>query len=326
MSNVTVTNKNYTVVVNPDPKLTVTVNPVTSSLVIDNNRIGPAGANGATGPAGPAGANGATGPAGPAGANGEPANTGHINFSNSVIYSNVQTETITLQSTSNGLNIVSRDSFVQMQFNSNTETNAYTSTNSTWMWLDSDGYHLENYDGDNFKSGIYAYRSGSVSFVSNNNHYTIENNILTLPFAASIVVNSTAGSNGQVLTSNGSSVYWANVTGGGGTGDADAAYTNAVAYVDGKLYVNASQLSSNLSNYQTTAGLAANVSGLSANYATYILANAGIISNSSGVFVNNSLYVNSSSLTSNLTNYVTDRKSTRLNSSHVRTSRMPSSA
>lgn len=38
------------------------------------------------------------------------------------------------------------------------------------------------------------------------------------------------------------------------------AYSNAVSYVDGKSYVNTSQLSSNLSNYQTTAGLNANVS------------------------------------------------------------------
>ena len=58
------------------------------------------------------------------------------------------------------------------------------------------------------------------------------------------------------------------------TSNASAAYTNAVAYVDGKAYVNTSQLSSNLANYQTTAGLASNVATLASNSATY--ANASI--------------------------------------------------
>ena len=99
-----------------------------------------------------------------------------------------------------------------MQFNSNSEVTAYESSNSSWLWLDNGGYYLENYDGNNFKSGIYAYRNGTVSFVSNNNYFTIENNVLTLPFATSIVANSSAGSSGQVLTSNGSAVYWSTVT------------------------------------------------------------------------------------------------------------------
>ena len=54
------------------------------------------------------------------------------------------------------------------------------------------------------------------------------------------------------------------------TSNASAAYTNAVSYVDGKSYVNTSQLSSNLSNYQTTAGLSANVATLTANNTTYV--------------------------------------------------------
>ena len=69
------------------------------------------------------------------------------------------------------------------------------------------------------------------------------------------------GTAGQLLNSNGSATYWA--------ADRSAnAYTNAVAYVDGKLFVNTSQLSSNLANYQTTAGLSANVATLTANNAT----------------------------------------------------------
>jgi hypothetical protein len=48
-------------------------------------------------------------------------------------------------------------------------------------------------------------------------------------------------------------------------------------------------------DYQTEAGLAANVATLAANSATYVLANSGIVSNSSGVFVNGNtgLVVNS---------------------------------
>jgi len=69
------------------------------------------------------------------------------------------------------------------------------------------------------------------------------------------------GTAGQLLNSNGSATYWA--------ADRSAnAYTNAVAYVDGKSYVNTSQLSSNLANYQTTAGLSANVATLTSNNAT----------------------------------------------------------
>ena len=63
------------------------------------------------------------------------------------------------------------------------------------------------------------------------------------------------GTAGQLLNSNGTATYWA--------ADRSAnAYTNAVAYVDGKSFVNTAQLSSNLANYQTTAGLSANVAAL----------------------------------------------------------------
>ena len=51
------------------------------------------------------------------------------------------------------------------------------------------------------------------------------------------------------------------------TSKASAAYTNALSIAAG-LYVNSSQLSSNLANYQTTAGLAANVATLTANNST----------------------------------------------------------
>ena len=69
-------------------------------------------------------------------------------------------------------------------------------------------------------------------------------------------------------------------------------------------------------------------SALTSNSTTYILANTGIISNSSGVFVD-AAYINT--ISANNAAYLgglaaADRKSTRLNSSHVRTFRMPSSA
>ena len=54
------------------------------------------------------------------------------------------------------------------------------------------------------------------------------------------------------------------------SGAATQAYTNAIAYVDGKSYVNTSQLSSNLTNYQTTIGLSSNVITLAANSAIYL--------------------------------------------------------
>ena len=135
------------------------------------------------------------------------ANTGNIKFANSLIYSNTESEVITLKATSNGLNIVSRDSFVQMQFNSNTDTTAYDGANGSWMWMDSGGYYQENFDGANLTSGIYAYRSGTIGFISNNNTYNIQDNILTLPLGGSIVANGVAGNDGQVLTTNGSAVY-----------------------------------------------------------------------------------------------------------------------
>ena len=91
MADVSVSTTSYTVTVNPAPSSTVVLQPQTSTVAIDNSKMGaigpsgPAGANGAPGPAGangapgPAGANGtpgAVGPAGPAGANGAPGDQG----------------------------------------------------------------------------------------------------------------------------------------------------------------------------------------------------------------------------------------------------------
>jgi hypothetical protein len=92
-------------------------------------------------------------------------------------------------------------------------------------------------------------------------------------------------SNVATLTSNNSSFV-------GGNSAANliaystAAYTNAVAYVDSKPFVNTTQLSGNLALYQTTAGLSANVLTITSNNANYIKANTGLVSNATGVYVN----------------------------------------
>jgi hypothetical protein len=138
------------------------------------------------------------------------------------------------------------------------------------------------------------------------------------------------GTAGQLLNSNGSATYWA-------ADKAPNAYSNAVSYVDGKSYVNTSQLSSNLANYQTTAGLSANVAVLTSNNATFaygktegnlnvnnaltansstflgtanlnniqtfITSNAGAAYTNAVSYVDGKAYVNTSQLSSNLANY-----------------------
>ena len=53
------------------------------------------------------------------------------------------------------------------------------------------------------------------------------------------------------------------------SGNAGLAYSNAVAYVVAQSFVNTTQLSSNLSLYQTKSGLSANVATLTSNNSTY---------------------------------------------------------
>lgn len=105
----------------------------------------------------------------------------------------------------------------------------------------------------------------------------------------------TINTTGLAIVGNISASYFTgNVIGNANT----ASYIGALPAAN---VVSNAQLQSNLTNYQTLAGLAANVAtlgyqtsaGLSANVAkltanlaTYIVANSGIISNSTGVFVN----------------------------------------
>ena len=83
------------------------------------------------------------------------------------------------------------------------------------------------------------------------------------------------------------------------SGNAAAAYSNAVSYVDGKSYVNTSQLSSNLANYQTTAGLASNVAILTSNNASYL---GGVIA--SGYQTSAGLSANVATLAANSATYL----------------------
>ena len=93
------------------------------------------------------------------------------------------------------------------------------------------------------------------------------------------------------------------------SGNAAAAYTNAVSYVDGKSYVNTAQLSGNLSNYQTTAGLAANVVTLTANNTNFVgtIPAANVVSNAQ-------LQANLLNYTPNSTVYSTFAQNTYVNS------------
>ena len=99
------------------------------------------------------------------------------------------------------------------------------------------------------------------------------------------------------------------------TGNATTAYSNAVTYIGTQSFVNTSQLSSNLTNYQTTAGLSANVATLTSNNSTnfgglslttiqsQITGNAAQAYTNAVSYVGSQSFVNTSQLSSNLSNY-----------------------
>lgn len=128
-------------------------------------------------------------------------------------------------------------------------------------------------DQTNFNGEIYIKMPLTTSNPSNTYSYT-----LTLP--------DSAGSNGQVLTTDGSgNLSW--------TAGAATAYSNAVSYVDGKSYVNTSQLSSNLSNYALLSG-ATFTGNLVIGAAADIIINAA-----AGIYANGTFGTNGQILTSN---------------------------
>ena len=152
----------------------------------------------------------------------------------------------------------------------------------------------------------------SAQLQANLAHYTNFSNYVTLEQLQSNLSNYSTISYTNTLVTNSYSnaVSFANTI-------ANTAYTNAVSYVNNKFYVNTSQLSSNLSNYQTTAGLSSNVLTLTANNTTFVgivsaanvVSNAQLTSNLANYTNTSSLtalsYVNTSQLTSNLSNYQT---------------------
>ena len=109
--------------------------------------------------------------------------------------------------------------------------------------------------------------------------------------------NLTINSTGYLIASNADAAYTNAIA---YSGNAAQAYSNAITYVSTQSFVNTSQLSSNLSSYQTTAGLSANVAKLSANNTLYlngVAANQYAFSNSVVSSTPNIHFVNS-------TNYV----------------------
>lgn len=114
------------------------------------------------------------------------------------------------------------------------------------------------------------------------------------------------------------------------------AYANAVSYVDGKNYVNTSQLTTNLASYVTITGLAANIAALSVNSTSYLGGNtaadlrlysdqmaANAFANSVA-YVDAKNYVNTSQLSSNLSGYVTTSQLSSNLSNYVNTSQLSS--
>ena len=187
------------------------------------------------------------------------------------------------------------------------------------------GYSLVS----NGAGGVYWAYSGAGG-IDVNAQYNFANNIThsgRLIISNTITANSSNGTTGQVLSSNGTGVYWQSLTGvntaaqytfsntitfngpiisantisaNGSVGTAGYLLTSGGAshnayWIDAATYVNTSQLSSNLSNYVTSTQLSSNLS----NYATTISLSS---------------YVTSSQLTSNLSNYArTDSGSTTFN-------------
>lgn len=183
----------------------------------------------------------------------------------------------------------------------------------------------------NMADGILYTSNGSALITVGSN--VVNQNISNVLTVKAISANGGNGSSGQVLTTNGTAVYWSAVAGGGGgtvtsvatgngmtggtittTGTVSVlANTGIVANATG-VFVNATyigtltanntsfvgtvsaanvvsnaQLSANLSNYQTTAGLSANVATLTSNNSTFSYGKTeGALNVNSALTANNS--------------------------------------
>lgn len=344
----------YKVTIEPLSSTTVVevVQEKPSVIVVDNNRPGPAGAAGPQGEPGPTGANGNGVPSdGVAGqvlvSNGGSATywsnanfAGSVNvdaqytwtnnhtylayttFSNNVGVGVPNTETdwgssyITLALGAG----TGRDSVLDFYDSSNTLTlDAYTEYDAAnnkhnIIFTATDDLVFQNALADGFKIGSSIFEvmiASNPLIIANTTNIGMNKDLKFVSQIFGIIdTHDSKGTSGQILTSTGNTISWSSDI----IGTANNA--NYLGGIQSSSYVNTSQLSTNLSNYQTSAGLASNVATLSANYASYILANNGIISNATGVYVNgntgvvvnsagvfvNSAYINT--ISSNNTNFV----------------------
>ena len=135
-----------------------------------------------------------------------------------------------------------------------------------------------------------------------------------------IYANGAFGTGNQVLASNtDGSVYWLSVGSIGINVDSQYVWTNTHTFQNVITFNSTINGTANNANYlggtiassfQLNSTLASNVATLTANLATYIVANTGLVSNASGVFVN-ATYIGS--LSSNNTTYINGNTAGDLN-------------
>lgn len=259
---------------------------------------------------------------------------GSVNTSAQYTWTNTHTFQANVAFTGNNISLVSNTGSVFFGGSSDSNWRIGRSTGATTKFYYTNN-SLDIIAADSNLEGVVIGKPGGNTYLETGYAGTFTKNpIYVGNSSVNVSINSTSFS-GTSLTANNASYL-----GGNSASDlitysdnkAGNAYSNAVSYVDGKSYVNTSQLSSNLSNYvtttnlsnnlanyQTTAGLAANVALLAANSATYLGNSSGTIANVASwittnaaaaytnavSYVDGKSYVNTSQLSSNLSNYVT---------------------
>lgn len=141
-------------------------------------------------------------------------------------------------------------------------------------------------------TGVFVNASYIGTIAANSATYlggvTANSTVLIFANTIGIFANGSIGTAGQVLSSNGSVIYWADPTvGGGGT----VTQVNTGSGLTGGSITTTGTIS-----VVANSGITANATGLfvdpsyiatlTANLANYVVANTGLISNSTGVFVN----------------------------------------
>lgn len=183
----------------------------------------------------------------------------HVNLSSQYVWTNTQTFSANISFTGNNISLV-------------------TNTGSIFFAGSSDAnWRIGRNTGSTTK---YYYTNNSLDIIAANSNLEgivfgwTGNSYLETGYAGTFTQNPIYVGNSSVNVSINSTAF---------TGTANN--TSFVGSVSAANVVSNSQLSGNLANYQTTAGLSANVATLTANSADYVKANNGITSNSSGVFV-----------------------------------------